>query len=115
MRQVLENLCAHAGTGSKVRGLPMTPIVLGMKATSRLGLSPLGAYHALMYGRSMYFDIHKTKEELNWKPKYSNNEMFIESYEWYLAHRDEVIAKKGGSYHKSAINQRVLGIVKYLL
>ena len=115
MRQALEDLCAHAGTGSIVRGLPMSPIVLGMKVTSRLGLSPLGAYHALMYGRSMYFDIAKPKADLDWEPRYSNSEMFIESYDWYVEHRDEVYANTGNSPHKSAINQRLLGLVKYLL
>jgi nucleoside-diphosphate-sugar epimerase len=115
MREVLENLCAHAGTGSSVRALPMAPIVFGMKLTSWMGLSPLGAYHALMYGRSMYFDIQKPKAALQWAPRYSNNEMFVESYDWYLKHREEVMSKKGGSHHKSAVNQRLLGLVKYLL
>ena len=43
-----------------------------------MGLSPLGSYHALMYGRSMYFDINKSIRELGWAPRYSNNEMFEE-------------------------------------
>lgn len=115
MRQTLEALCDHAGTGSKVKSLPMKPIVLGMKATSFLGLSPLGAYHALMYGRSMYFDIDKPRQELDWEPRFSNSDMFIESYDWYLDHRDEVYNRTGNSPHKSAINQRLLGLVKYLL
>ena len=38
MRAVLEHLCAHAKTGSKVKSLPMTPAVLGMKLTSALGM-----------------------------------------------------------------------------
>ena len=48
MRGGLEHLCAHAGTGSRVKSLPMAPAVWAMKITSILGLSPLGAYHALM-------------------------------------------------------------------
>ena len=115
MRAVLEDLCAYAGTGSKVRSLPMGPIVLGMKFTSLLGLSPLGAYHSLMYGRSMYFDIKKAKIELEWAPKFSNTEMFIESYQWYIDNREQVLAEKGRSPHKSAVNQRLLGLVKYCL
>lgn len=115
MREVLEDLCNYAGTGSKVRSLPMTPIVLGMKFTSLLGLSPLGAYHSLMYGRSMYFDIEKAKTELDWMPKFSNTEMFRESYQWYIDNREQVYAEKGLSPHKSAVNQRILGLVKYLL
>jgi nucleoside-diphosphate-sugar epimerase len=115
MREVLEALCEHAGTGSKVKGVPMSPAVWGMKLTSALGLSPLGAYHALMYGRSMYFDITKAKTELNWQPKFSNIEMFIDSYEWYLKNRDEVMRQTGGSHHRSAVKQGVLSIVKRFL
>jgi nucleoside-diphosphate-sugar epimerase len=115
MREVLESLCAHARTGSKVKTVPMAPAVLGMKLTSAIGISPLGAYHALMYGRSMYFDISKAADELNWKPKFSNEEMFIDSYEWYLKNREYVISQIGASHHRSAVKQGVLSLVKKIL
>src|SRR5262249_13995901 len=82
MRQVLESLCAHAKTGSRVKSVPMGPAVAFMKCTSALGLSPLGPYHAMMFGRSLYFDITLAKTELGWKPRYSNDEMFVHSYDW---------------------------------
>jgi len=116
MRQTLEALCAHAQTGSRVKSLPMAPAVWGMNLTSALGLSPLGPYHALMYGRSLYFDIAKARRrELGWQPRYSNVEMFIESYEWYLRHRDEVLRGHGASHHRSAVKQGVLKMVKWML
>jgi nucleoside-diphosphate-sugar epimerase len=115
MRETLEALCLHAGTGSKVRSVPMAPALLAMKLTSAVGLSPLGPYHALMYGRSMYFDLAKTTRELGWAPRYSNQEMFIESYEWYLAHRERVLAASGASLHRSAVKQGVLGLLRRLL
>lgn len=115
MREVLEALCRHAGTGSKVRSVPMAPTVLGMKATSALGLSPLGAYHALMYGRSMYFDITRATSELGWKPKWSNDDMFIQSYEWYCRNRDQVLAAHGASHHRSAVKQGVLALLGWVL
>ncbi len=79
-----------------------------MKVTSRAGLSPLGAYHSLMYGRSMYFDLARTKRELGWTPRYGNVEMFCDSYDWYLRHREEVLARHGASHHKSPVRQGVL-------
>jgi nucleoside-diphosphate-sugar epimerase len=115
MRETLEALCQFAGTGSNVQSVPMTPAVLGMKLTSLLGLSPLGPYHALMYGRSMYFDISKAKKELNWQPRYSNIEMFIESYKWYLCHRDQVLSARGASHHRSAVREGVLRLVRKFL
>ncbi|MBW2290430.1 MAG: NAD-dependent epimerase/dehydratase family protein, partial [Deltaproteobacteria bacterium] len=74
MREVLESLCDHAGTGSKVKSVPMRPAIVGMKLTSALGLSPLSGYHWLMYGRSMYFDNAKAESELQWTPRFSNDE-----------------------------------------
>ncbi len=115
MREALEALCAHAGTGSRVRSVPMQPAVVLMKMTSALGLSPLGAYHALMYGRSMYFDISKAQSELGWKPRYSNREMFIHSYDWYLTNRDAVLRGDEASHHRSAVQQGVLALIKHLL
>lgn len=115
MRQALESLCQHAGTGSKVKSVPMTPAVWGMKCTSLLGLSPLGAYHALMYGKSMFFDITRAKSELGWQPRYSNDVMFRQSYDWYVQNRDQVLASTGASHHRSAVKQGVLNLVKWVL
>jgi nucleoside-diphosphate-sugar epimerase len=115
MREVLEHLCAHAQTGSKVRRVPMAPAVWLMKLTSALGLSPLGPYHALMYGRSLYFDITKAQAELGWQPRWSNNEMFVQSYEWYLRNREAILRAHGASHHRSAVRQGILSLVKHLL
>ena len=115
MRETLQDLLRHAGTGSQLREVPMAPAVLGMRVTSRLGLSPLGPYHALMYGRSMYFDLTRAKLELGYAPRHSNAEMFRESYDWYLAHREQVLAQHGASHHRSAVKQGVLRLVSRLL
>lgn len=115
MRAGLEHLCAHAGTGSKVRSVPMAPAVALMKITSSLGLSPLGAYHALMYGRSLYFDISKAQRELNWQPRFSNNEMLVQSYDWYLTNREKILKSHSASHHRSAVKQGILGLVKHAL
>jgi nucleoside-diphosphate-sugar epimerase len=114
MREVLQHLCEHAQTNSRVREVPMALAVAAMKITSALGLSPFGAYHSLMYGRSMYFDIKKAQYMLGWQPKYSNDEMFVESYEWYLQNRDSVLASRGGSHHRSTVQQGILSLLKWV-
>lgn len=115
MREGLEDLCAHAGTGSRVRGVPMGLAVMGMKVSSALGLSPLGAYHALMYGRSFHFDISHTQAELGWQPRFSNAEMLIETFDWYLANREEIERGGEASAHRSAIKKGALALMKYVL
>ncbi len=111
-RSALEALCAHAGTGSKVKSVPDAPTRLLMAAATRLGLSPLGNYHYLAYSKPSYFDIADAVNELGWHPKYSNDEMLIESYDWYLAHRDDVMRSKWASPHKSGVKQ---GVLKFLI
>jgi nucleoside-diphosphate-sugar epimerase len=108
MRETLQGLVDHAGTGSRVVSVPMAPAVLGMKVTSALGLSPLGPYHALMYGRSMYFDVSRIKKDTGWSARYDNVEMFCESYDWYLTHREEVMTRTGASHHRSPVRQGIL-------
>lgn len=115
MRNALENLCRYANTGSSVKNVPFKPAILGMKLFSSLGLSPLGSYHALMYGRSMYFDISKAKEELKWAPKYSNDLMFKHSYDWYCSNREKILKNNNGSHHQSKVKQGVLSIVRKFL
>ena len=93
----------------------MLPAVWAMKITSLLGLSPLGPYHALMYGRSLFFDIRKATAELGWHPRFSNQEMFVQSYEWYLRNRDTVLRSSAASHHRSAVKQGVLSLLKHVL
>jgi nucleoside-diphosphate-sugar epimerase len=113
MRETLEALCAHAGTGSRVYSVPMRLAVAAMNLTSALGISPLGPYHALMYGRSLYFDVGRAKRELGWRPKWSNAEMICDSYDWYLRH-EASLAAKTGSPHRSAVAQGVLDLLRRL-
>ncbi len=114
MREGLETLCSHAKTGSKVFSLPMRPVELAMQVSSLLGLSPLGTYHSLMYGRSLYFDISKAQCELGYSPRYSNTEMLIESYEWYLKNHELMNgARVPASHHRSGVKEGLLGVMRW--
>lgn len=115
MRELLEELVAYAGTPSRVVSVPFAPTVAGMRLASALGLSPLGAYHSLMYGRSMYFDVGRTCDELGWMPAYGNTAMFRESYDWYVGHRAEVLSSSGASHHRSPVREGILSTVSRVL
>ena len=115
MIETLKGLATHAGTGSKIVSVPMAPAEAATRIAGALGASPLGPYHALMYGRSMWFDIGKAERELAYQPKFSNVEMFCHSYDWYVAHRQETLAKSGGSLHSMPVKQRILTLLPYVL
>lgn len=116
MRECLERLCAHAGTGSRVKSVPMAPAEWAMRVTGALRLTPLGPYHALMYGKSLWFDTSRAERELGWRSKKSNDEAMIDSYEWYVANRERLLTATGpASHHRSALKRGALRAVELLL
>ena len=116
MRAALENLVRHAGSQSQVKSVPAKLTEIGMNVTSALGISPLGAYHSLMYGNSMFFNTDEAHKSLGFEAKYSNDEMLAASYDWYCDNRFDILnGKIVGSKHQSAMKQRILQIVPYFL
>ncbi len=116
MRQTIQSVIDHAQTGSKIFSLPLGPTAGVMNLCSSLGLSPLGPYHALMYGREMHFDLTRPREELGWEPRFGNAEMFRQSYDWYLDHRDTLMnSTSASSPHRSRVKQGVLRVASWFL
>ena len=115
MRDTLSAVIEHAKTGSQLRSLPMRPIEYAIRWASKLDISPLGPYHAMMYGRSLYFNIDRAKTELGWHPLKSNKEMIIESYDWYVQNRDCIGKNVERSRHQSIAQQGVMAVIPYLL
>ena len=113
MYETLDHLCAHAGTGARVRRLPSGPAAAGMQITARLGLTPFAPYHWLMFSKSMWFDIAAAERQLGWTPKWSTDEMFAQSYDWFVAHRTET-RDADASHHRRSAQQGVLAGVKHL-
>ena len=114
MRETLEGLCHHANTGSKVKSVPRNFTESIMNLFSWLGISPLGKYHALMYGRSLFFDNEKVQKELGYQTSYSNIEAICETYDWYIKH-SEMKDTDNKSLHQKKVNQKILGVIKYFL
>ena len=113
MRETLQALVDHAGTASRVRSLPVAPARAAMQAVANAGLAPFAPYHWLLYGESLWFDVSKAKAELGWEPRHSNASMVVESYEWFLAHR-QALAGRTGSEHQSAAKLGALKLLKRL-
>ena len=113
MRETLEALCDHAGTGARVRSMPSAPARIGMQAASSIGLAPFAPYHWLLYGESLWFDTSKAESELGWEPVHSNASMVIESYEWWRAHAHG-LDDGARSHHQRPARSRLLGLLRFL-
>ena len=113
MRETLQALVDHAQTGSHVRSLPVAPARLAMQGLAAVGLAPFAPYHWLLYSESLYFDVTRARTELGWEPAHSNASMVIESYEWFLAHREET-DDGSRSHHQSPVRLGLLRALKAL-
>ena len=112
MRETIQALVDHADTGSVIRSLPTAAAKSAMRALATVGLAPFAPYHWLLYGESLYFDTTKARTELGWAPRHSNASMLIESYDWYLAHRDELAEDR--SHHQSPVRLGALKLLRHL-
>jgi nucleoside-diphosphate-sugar epimerase len=113
MRETLTALCEAAGTGARVRSIPTVPARLAMRALTAVGQAPFAPYHWLLYGESLWFDTTRAETELGWSARYSNAEMVIESYRWYLDHRDDG-GDEARSHHQSPVRMGALKLLRRL-
>ena len=82
-----------------------------MRVSAALRITPFAPYHWLMYSKSMWFDIDHAQQQLGWKPVWSTDEMFRQSYDWYVAHRAQ--AAHGASEHRRSARQGALSLLKH--
>ena len=67
-----------------------------------------------MYGKSMWFDLTPAARGARLAGALSTDEMFRDSYDWFLAHR-RTLSVPGASAHRSAAKQGVLRLAKRML
>jgi nucleoside-diphosphate-sugar epimerase len=114
MRAVLEHLCPPRG--HRVEHKVFADVTHGDRDESllRSGNLTVRSLSRVDVRTILLFGIRKARTKLGWSPRYSNNEMFVESYEWYLANRTAVLAGTGGaSHHRSAAEQGVLKLLHW--
>lgn len=111
MRESLESLCRHAGTGAHVRSLPARPAAALMKAGAAARVVPFAPYHWMMYAQSLWFDIDHVCAALGWQPRWSNEEMLVDSYDWFLRNRGN-LGDTGRSQHRTIAKQGALRALK---
>ena len=108
----LTYLCQYANKKSKVISLPVWLSIYSLKILDFLKLSPLGPWHYLTYHKPFYFDSSSAYKKLNWKPKWSNQKMLIESYDWYINNKKNKNSSEI-SLHKKPVKQKLLKLLKY--
>jgi nucleoside-diphosphate-sugar epimerase len=103
-------LCKHAKKGSRVQKTPAETVKIILRAFEFFGFSPLYKWVYETADKDSFVSIEKIKNELGWKPKYSNAEALIRSYDWYIKNKHTLGGT--GITHRVAWKQGALGIVK---
>jgi len=114
LRQDLGALITHAGSTSKIRGLPVRPTIATLSALDKMHLSPLGPWHYLTYHKPFYFDSSPVTEALGWKPQYTNQKILTNAYDWFIANFDAKKNENHTSMHKKPVKQGILRLMKTL-
>lgn len=114
LRQSLENIIIHAKSSSKVKSLPEKLTIGTLKIADWMGVSPLAPWHYLTYHKEFYFDTQKLTS-MGWDCKYSNDEMFAESYDWFCDNYENMESRDSKvSAHRRPVKESLLKLVKLL-
>lgn len=116
LREIYQKIIDFAGSTSKIISLPKNPSLMVLVILDKLNISPLGIYQYTMIGRSLYADTQKIKNKLNWKPKITNLDTFIENYKWYTENKEKFteIGKGESSANRSLPKMGIFKLLKML-
>ena len=108
----LEALIRHAGTGARLCRIPAGPTRAVLRILDWLRLSPLVRYHYMTADKPHRVSMEKANRLLGWTPRESNIDVLTRTYDWYLAHRDE-LATMQGSAHRTPLKQGILRVLRF--
>ena len=110
VRDDLQALIDHAGSSSRLRPVPARPAEIALRALELARLSPLAEWHYRTAHKDSFVSIDRARTLLGWEPRLSNAETLCATYDWYLAHRDDLRA--AGTTHRVPWDQRALGLLR---
>lgn len=113
LRDDLEYLFKSVSSSSHIVGLPVGMSVLALRMLDRCKLSPLAPWHYETYHLPFHFDVEPLIK-MGWQPKYSNREMFLESYQWFIENRERLQIEKNASAHRRPLREGILNILRKL-
>ncbi len=113
-RDVYNYVIGKAQTGAKVASLPRKSTIFLMKLAYKLNMSPLGPYQYKMIAEDFIFDTKRIKNELNWKPTLTNEEMLYKAYEYYHKNIYDIKNRKDVSAHKQAAKMGIIRLLKWI-
>ena len=113
--EIYNYVIKKAGSKSRLFHFPKYLMIFLMKVCYFLHISPLGPYQYKMISSSFIFDISKIKNELNFIPTLTNEEMLYKAYEYYHENRKEIENRKDVSAHRKNAKMGVIRLLKWFM
>lgn len=100
------------GSTSKIVAIP--PIYRPLLALCNIiGFTPITFFHLNTIDRDFYFDTTKAERTLGWKPRFSNAEGLLRSYEWYQ--KNKAMLPIGSGHRQKLRSFGILAAVPIIL
>ena len=111
MKTDLQALLDYAGFGKRVITIPSWMMIPTLKVLKYLHLSPLYEWVYETADKDHYVSVDKLQRGLDWNPKKSTADVWIDTYKWYLEEHGSHEIETGVS-HRVAWKQGILKLVK---
>ena len=111
MREDYQAVLDKAGFGKRIIGFPARPVIWALRFLELLRLSPLYKWVYETASQDSFVSIEKAKQQLGFKPKYSNIDALLRNYQWYIENKDS-FANQSGVSHRVPWKQGVLSFIK---
>lgn len=107
----LQALLDCASHGKRVIGIRSRLVVPALELLERLHLSPLYEWTYEAADEDPYVCVEKAQQVLDWQPRCSTADVWIDTYRWYLDDAQSTYIGTGVG-HRVACKQGKLGRVK---
>jgi len=114
VREDIGALCERAASGSKILPTPAMPVKAVLRVLEAMRLSPLYKWVYDTADKDSFVSTEKIEQTLGWKPKYSNADSLVNTYDWYEREYEDYQGAYGTT-HKVAWSQGALGVVRKIM
>lgn len=101
----------EAGYGGRIRHLPLAPAAYILQAAAAIGRSPVYPRLISKLKSDSFVDISRAETELEFRPRYSNQDSLVRTYRWWLATRQHQ-QPASGTTHTAPWRQGILRLAK---
>ena len=112
VRDDLNALFEFAQSGSRVLATPAGLVKNVLRFFEMLNLSPLYQWVYDTADKDSFVSIDKLRNTFQWTPRFSNAQILIKTYDWYLKNYHHIKSRQAGITHTAAWKQGLLGMVK---